>query len=128
MAIGLRDRVTMSSMALAAQLVSPLNRAVRRLSMDLQPRTKSWAEIETQRFIIIAHINDRTIQDVRLCISVVAFTENPFVPIWKGCGARLTSDNSGPWTFARRLIEVAMNYEITRFSHYLYSSLIRAGS
>src|SRR5215472_153658 len=106
MAVALSDRIAVPIMALTAQLVGTPNRAVGGLAMALQPRTKGWTEIEVQRLIIVAHIDDRPLHDVCLCVGDITFTENALIPVREGRGAWLVSNNSGPRTLARRLIEM----------------------
>src|SRR5437868_12574172 len=85
--------------------------------MALQPGTKRRTEVEAQRLVIIADVNDPPFHCLRLRVRVVALAKNTFVPVRKRCRARFVGDNAGPRTLARRLIKVTVNYDVTRFSH-----------
>src|SRR5262249_39514505 len=114
----LSDGVAMSTMTLAAQLVCSPNGTVCWLAVPLEPLTKGRTEIEAQRLLIVANENDGSVHNLRLSIRRIAFAQNAFIPVRKGSSGRLVGDNSCPRTFARRLIKVAMDNDVTWFAHW----------
>src|SRR5271165_6040880 len=120
MAVGLRDRVAMTVVRGGIQSVAAGHRAIRGLAVRLQPSGKRRAHVEAERLVIVANVNDRAVHRVSVRVGGVAFAQNPLVPILERRGAMLGTDEAGPGTLARGLIEMPVNYDVPGFTHYEY--------
>src|SRR5712692_9307911 len=67
-------------------------------------------------------MDDVPLHHLGMRVGAIAFAQNALVPVRERRGARLDADQSGPRTLARRLIKMAMNYDVTRFIHRSDSS------
>src|SRR5882672_11158696 len=78
-----------------------------------EPAQERRPKIEANAFVIVDRLRraGSGIGNYRERIWLIAFCVNALVPIVKGSGAWLFLHDSGPWIFAWRLIEVAMDNE-----------------
>ena len=120
MAVRLRDRVAMPTVAGGIQRVATSHRAIRGLAMRLQPSGERRADIEAERLVIIADVNDRALHRVGMSIGGVAFAEDSLVPVLKRRRAMLRANQAGPRALARGLVEMPVNNDVARFTHYKY--------
>src|SRR5579862_345782 len=88
--------------------------------MRLEPSRKRRADIEVERLVVIADVNDRPLHRVRMRVGCVAFAENPLVPVLKRRRTILRANQTSPRALARRLIKVPVYNDVPRFSHYEY--------
>src|SRR6266852_1665471 len=122
MVVRLRDRIAVSVVVFDAQFVGAPNRAVCNLTVVLKPGCERRAEVEVERLIVVADMDDVPLHHLGMRVGAIAFAQNALVPVREGRGARLDADQSGPRTLARRLIKMAMNYDVTGFIHRSDSS------
>ena len=120
MAVRLRDRVAMPTVARGIQRVATSHRAIGGLAMRLQPSRERRADIETQRLVIIADVNDRPLHRMGMGIGGVAFAEDSLVPVLKRRRAMLRANQTGPRALARGLVKMPVNNDVARFTHYEY--------
>src|SRR5271167_2563839 len=120
MTVRLRDRVAMPAVRLAIQRVATSHRAIRGLAMRLQPSCQRRADIEAERLIIVANVNDRPLHRVGMSVGGVALAKNPLVPVLKRRGAMLGTDQTGPRALPRRLIKMPVYNDVSGFTHYEY--------
>src|SRR5262245_7637502 len=62
-------------------------------------------------------MSDASVDDVRTPVGDIALAQDLFVPVRKRRRAGLGTDESGPGTFTRRLVKMAVNDDIARFRH-----------
>src|SRR5208282_3853509 len=117
MTVRLRNRVAVSAMRVRIQRVAANHRAICGLAMRLQPSGQRRADVEAERLVIVADVNDRPLHRMRMSIGRVAFAQNPLVPVLKRRGAMLGTDQTSPRTLARRLIKMPVNNNMPRFTH-----------
>ena len=110
----------MALMRRRRQRVATSHRAVRSLAMRLQPSGERRADIEAERLVVIADVNDRPLHRVRTRVGGVTFAENPLVPVLKRRRTVLRTYQTSPRALARGLIKVPVNYDVARFTHYKY--------
>src|ERR1039457_4742698 len=114
-------------MILAARLIAPAHRTISGFAMTLHPRGERGADVEIDRFVIVANVDDDALHRVRVRVGGIALAQNALVPIceWRGTGFR--TDKSGPRIFARRLIKMAVNDQVTFLAHQANVALSSGG-
>src|SRR6266851_2447707 len=115
--VRLRNRVAVTVETLARERLPPSHRAVRGSAVNLHPSGERRPEVEIKQLVIVADMDHRTPHRVRMGVGGVAFAKYSLVPVLKRRRAMLGANQPGPRAFARGLIEVAVNYDVTRFSH-----------
>src|SRR5215475_7528531 len=121
MVVSLRDGVAMIE-TLPREGIAPNHRAISGLAMALQPGGQGRPDVEIQRFVVVENMHHRAFHRMRVRIRGVAFAQDALVPVGKRRRAGFGADQSGPRTLARRLIEMTMQYQVTRFRHRTFSS------
>src|SRR5579871_2372400 len=109
----------MAVMCGSTELVAAAHRAIGGFAVTLHPGGQRRPEIEIQRFVVVADMDDGPFHRVGMRVGGVAFAQDALVPIGEGRSARLGADETGPGTFARRLIKVTVNDYVTWLSHLI---------
>ena len=109
----LGDRVAMPAALRGALTISFENTFVGPLMILFEPVNESWAKVETKVRVIVYDLlsTRRGIVYGGKSVRVIALDVDTLIPIMERRGAGFVFDNSSPWIFARRLIEVAVDYE-----------------
>src|SRR6266852_1448104 len=89
MVVRLRDRIAVPVVVFDAQLVGAPNRAVGNLTVVLKPGCERRAEVEVERLIVVADMDDVPLHDLGMRVGAIAFAQNALVPVREGRGARL---------------------------------------
>jgi len=76
-----------------------------------EPVKKRRPKVETDVRVVVydSPFASGRIVDGSKSIRSIALDMDTFVPVMKGRGARFLFDNSSPWIFTRRLVEMAVD-------------------
>src|SRR5579862_1705121 len=125
--VGLGYGPTVAGEALDAFAVGRANRFIETRSFGFDPGEKRGAEVEADFRIIVDDVDDVliAIKNAAGGVGRVAFRGDALVPIVIGISGILNFDGLKPGIFARRLVKMRVNAEVTLF-HVERDSLMTA--
>src|SRR6185437_12011335 len=92
MVVGLRDRVAVAVMSAAASLVGEADGATGGLAVIVEPAMEGRAEVEAERFVVVADIGNVPGHRMGVRVGRIALAQNALIPVMEGRGAGLVGD------------------------------------